>query len=100
MIYSSYHHYTNYYFTVYFFKVKYVTNYQYNQLKTYPIIIIPIEVTLKKANNNCQFIIFLRIKTLGIDKVTVAVIKAIAVPKGTPLFVRASTIGITLIEFA
>ena len=54
----------------------------------------------KKMASNCHFMAFLRIKASGIDKVTVAVIKANAVPKGIPLPTRASTIGMTETELA
>lgn len=64
------------------------------------MIIIPVDVTIIKADNNFQFIAFLRIKSPGIDKVTVAVIKARDVPSGMPLPVIASTTGITLTELA
>ena len=50
--------------------------------------------------SNCHLITLFKIKTSGIDKVTVAVIKANAVPNGTPFSTNASIIGITLTEFA
>lgn len=61
---------------------------------------MPIDVTITKADSNFQFIAFLRINNPGMDSVTVAVIKASEVPKGTPLPVIASIIGITLTELA
>src|SRR3989339_2162825 len=64
------------------------------------MIMMPTAVTAIKADNNFQFMAFLRIKSPGIDKVTVAVMKARAVQSATPLQVIASTTGITLTELA
>lgn len=61
---------------------------------------MPIKVTVIKADSNFQLMAFLSIKIPGIDKVTVAVIKASDVPRGTPLPVSASTTGIMLTELA
>ena len=54
----------------------------------------------KKMANSCHFIAFLSINASGIDKVTVAVIKAKAVPRGIPLPTNASIIGIIETELA
>lgn len=54
----------------------------------------------KKANNNCHFMAFLRIKASGKDNATVAVIKAKAVPSGIPLPIKASITGKTETELA
>ena len=64
------------------------------------MIIIPVKVIPKKSAKSCHLITFFRIMDSGIDTVTIAVIKAKAVPKGTPLPTRASITGITLTEFA
>jgi len=61
---------------------------------------MPNKVTTIKTDNSFQSIAFFRIKSPGMDKVTVAVMKAKAVPNSTPLLVIASTIGITLTELA
>ena len=64
------------------------------------MIIIPIDVTIIKADKSFQFIAFFKINSPGIDKVTVAVMKAKEVPSGIPLPVIASITGITLTELA
>ena len=69
-------------------------------LKIHPMIIIPTIVIPKKAARSCHLITFFNIMDSGIDTVTIAVIKARAVPKGTPFWTNASITGITLIEFA
>ncbi len=61
---------------------------------------IPVKVTPKKSAKSCQRITFFKIMDSGIDTVTIAVIKAKAVPKGTPLPTKASITGMTLTELA
>ena len=60
-----------------------------------PTVVIP-----KNMASNCHFNNFLSISASGIESVTVAVIKASAVPIGTPFPTRASMMGITLTELA
>ena len=50
--------------------------------------------------SNGSFIAFLRMSASGIERVTVAVIKASAVPRDTPLSTRTSIMGISQTEFA
>lgn len=61
---------------------------------------MPIIVTPKNAARSCFFIIFASISPSGMDMVTVAVMKASAVPIGIPLPTNASIIGTTSTEFA
>ena len=61
---------------------------------------IPVVVMLKNIVKSCQLIAFFRINASGIDKVTVAVIKARAVPRGIPFPTKASIMGITETELA
>lgn len=49
------------------------------------MIMMPIVVTMIKADSNFQFIAFFRIRIPGTDRVTVAVMNASDVPNGTPL---------------
>jgi len=58
-----------------------------------PMIVMP-----KKTISSSFFINLASIKPEGIDSVVEAVIKARAVPIGTPLLIKASTTGITPIE--
>lgn len=69
-------------------------------LNIYPINIIPRVVIPKNIANNFQLIAFFKINASGMENVTVAVMKANAVPSGTPLSIKASITGITLTEFA
>ena len=64
------------------------------------MIIIPVRVIPKNKPKSCQPITFFKIKPSGTETVTMAVIKAKAVPKGTPLPTIASITGITLTELA
>lgn len=54
----------------------------------------------KNKPKSCQPMTFFKIKPSGMETVTMAVINAKAVPKGTPLPTIASITGITLTEFA
>jgi len=60
-----------------------------------PVVVIP-----KKIAKRGQRMTFLSIKASGIERVTIAVIKAKTVPKGAPLPTKASIIGRTLTELA
>ncbi len=61
---------------------------------------MPKVVMEKKIANSCHFIAFFKIKASGIDNVTVAVMNDNAVPKGIPLSIKTSIIGITETELA
>lgn len=61
---------------------------------------MPTKVIPKNQANSCQRITFFRIIDSGMETVTMAVIKAKAVPRGTPLPTKASITGITLTELA
>lgn len=61
---------------------------------------MPIVVRPKNVASSGHFMAFFRINASGIDRVTVAVMKANAVPRGIPLPINASTTGITDTELA
>ena len=61
---------------------------------------IPTSVMPKNQAKSCHFMIFFKIIDSGTDTVTIAVIKASAVPSGTPLPTNASMTGMTLTELA
>lgn len=61
----------------------------------YPEIIIPIPMVIKKATINFFCITFFKSKASGRDKPIEPIIKAIAVPSGTPLLTKDSKIGKT-----
>lgn len=62
-------------------------------MKMMPAMVMP-----KKTISSSFFINLASINPEGIDRVVEAVMKARAVPIGTPLFIRASTTGMTPIE--
>lgn len=62
--------------------------------------IIPIVVMPKNVRRSGNFITFRKINASGIERVTVAVMNANAVPRDIPFSMRTPTIGMTLSEFA
>ena len=64
------------------------------------MITTPVKVVPKNQAKSCHFITFFKIIDSGIETVTIAVINARAVPRGTPLPNNAYMTGITLTELA